>query len=153
MKDGRGAIHVLRVRVEETTVALPLDRVVEVARRVRIVPLPAAPPIALGVVLHRGVPVVAVDLRTRLSAPTRTPALSDPFVVARTAHRPVVLVVDDVLGTARLDASALFPPVAPSSGLEGVIATEDGVWLVQDLDALLSLEESLALDRAIEAVS
>ncbi len=153
MKDGRGGVHVLNTKVGETSIALPLDRVVEVARRVRVAPLPSAPPIALGVVVHRGVPLVAVDLRARLGVPPRPPALDDPFVVARAARRDVVLVVDDVGGTAHIDAQALFPPVCPDPSVAGVIATEAGVWLVQDLDALLSLEEDAAIDRALEAVT
>lgn len=153
MIDAQGTLHVLRALVAETTIALPLDRVVEVARRVHVTPLPSAPPIALGVVVHRGAPLVAIDLRTRLAAPTRTPALSDPFVVVRAARREVVLVVDEVLGTEPIAASSLFPPVAPSPSVRGVITTEEGVWLVQDLDALLHLDEELAIDRALEAIA
>lgn len=144
-------LDVLVMMLDRTHYALPLDRVLEAARRVTITPLPAAPAIVLGLVVHRGVPIPAIDLRARLGQPARPASLGDHLVVARAARRNVALVVDQVLETRSLAASRIHPPVVPDPQIAGIAVVEDDLWMIEDLDALLSLDEETALDRAMEA--
>ena len=105
----------------------------------------------LGLVVHRGVPIPAIDLRARLGQPARAAALGDHLVIARAARRNVALVVDQILEMRSLDAVRIHPPVVPDPQIAGIAVVEDDLWMIEDLDALLSLDEETALDRAMEA--
>jgi purine-binding chemotaxis protein CheW len=119
-----------------------VDDVAEVALRVAFTPLAGAPLPVVGLFSCRGEPAVAVDLRERLGRPPPRPAMSDRIVVVRSSRRLLGLVVDAVEGL--VEAEALAPPVA-ATHLSGVVAGPDGLWLVQDVGSLLSLEEEIAL--------
>lgn len=132
--------------------ALPLAAVERVVRAVEVVQLPAAPTLVLGLVDVGGAVLPVISLRRRFSLPERDIALSDQFIVARTAQRRVALVVDEAHGMIEYDAANVAPAsVSPGMAhLEGVLALDDGLVLIQDLTKLLSLEEARALDAAMD---
>jgi purine-binding chemotaxis protein CheW len=146
-------LEVLVFALDEGRYAIPLDRVVEAARRVRITPLAAAPDAVLGLIVHRGEPVPAIDMRSRLGRSARAPALADHFLVARTARRLVALVVDQILTTRVLSLADVHPLAVTDPQIAGVAVVDDDLWMIEDLDALLSLDEESALERALGAVS
>ncbi|MEZ4235898.1 MAG: chemotaxis protein CheW [Myxococcota bacterium] len=135
-------------RVGSLEAGVPLEVVVEVALRVALTEVPGAPPTVAGLFTVRGAPAVAVDLRQRLGQPSRA-SLSDHLLVVRWAGRTVGLLVDRV--DRLVDAAPARSPVR-LPGVAGVVAAADGLWLVQDLDALLSLDDREALDRALAAL-
>ncbi len=95
------------------------------------------------------------DLRQRFRLRERPLDPSDHFLLARAGRRTVVLVIDQPLGVvdhstdAIIDADALAPDLAH---VRGVLRLPDGLVVIQDLEALLSAEESLALDVALARV-
>lgn len=125
---------------------IPLGDVIEVTLRVALTPVPGAPPGMAGLFSCRGVPVVAVDLRERLHHPPRPPSMSDRIVVVRGARRLLGLVVDDVHGL--VEAHAVTSPVV-AQGISGIVPGADGLWLVHDVERLLTDGEESALDAGL----
>jgi purine-binding chemotaxis protein CheW len=132
---------------------LRLSAVESVFRAVEITPLPDAPGIVLGIVNVQGRIVTVVDVRGRFRLPRREIDPGDMLVVARTARRPVALPVDEVTGVIMRTEEETVPAselVPGTRHVEGVVLMEDGLVLIHDLDAFLSLEEEEALEKALE---
>lgn len=150
------AAQLLVFRLDEQRFALPLASVARVVRAVAVTPLPGAPAIVHGVIDIQGRVVPVVNLRRRLHIADRAISPADWFLIAQTAQRTLVLVVDESDGVverppADIVSSAELPP-----GLEhvsGVVAIEGGLALVHDLERFLSLDEGRALDDAMDRAS
>ena len=133
---------------------LPLSAVDRIVRMVEVTALPKAPDIVLGVVNVQGRVIPVIDMRRRFRLSQRKIILTDQLIVARTARRPVALVVDVVTGVLEysqqqaVGAQDLLPEL---EYVEGVVKLDDGLVLIHDLDKFLSLEEAMALDRAMES--
>lgn len=144
-------MHVVVFRLDLGNFALPLASVDRVVRAVAVAPLPGAPDVILGVVSVEGRHVPVLSLRRRLSLPDREIRESDQFVLARLNGREAALVIDEVAGVVERDASAISDPSALAPGLErfdGVIDLDDGLALIHDPEAFLSLDEWRALNEA-----
>jgi purine-binding chemotaxis protein CheW len=132
--------------------ALPLVAVERIVRAVEVVPLPGAPLVVLGLIDMGGRVLPVINLRRRFGLHEREIEVSDQFLIAQTARRPVVLVIDEVEGVVECDPSAIVPsePIAPGLQLfEGVAILKDGLVLIHDLTRLLSLDEMHALEEAM----
>jgi purine-binding chemotaxis protein CheW len=133
--------------------ALPLSAVERIVRAVEITRLPSAPPIVLGAIDVQGRVLPVFNLRRRFGLRERDIAPADQFVIARSANRAVVLVVDAAQGVLQSPVSDTVSAASIATGLGhigGVIRLPDGLVLIQDLDLLLSAAESRALDEALE---
>ena len=78
---------------------------------------------------------------------------TDWFLVAHTARRTVVLVVDQSDGLVERPQTEIIPSAQVAPGLDafpGVIRLDDGLVLIHDLDQFLSLDEARTLDDAID---
>jgi purine-binding chemotaxis protein CheW len=133
--------------------ALPLASVGRIVRAAAVTCLPLAPPAVLGVLDVEGRILPVFDLRERFRLPRRPVGPSDEFIIAHTARRNVVLVVDAALGVIEHPAEPVAAAtLAPDlSHLQGIIPHPDGLVLIQDLERLLSSEEEHALDGALRA--
>jgi purine-binding chemotaxis protein CheW len=133
---------------------LRLSAVERVIPAIEIVPLPQAPEIVLGVINVQGQIIPVMDIRRRFRLPPRAMAPSDHLIIARTARRTVALLADRVVGP-RAEADLPFVAAAEilpdMAYVEGVLALDDGVVFVHDLDAFLSLEEEGHLAAAMAA--
>jgi chemotaxis signal transduction protein len=134
--------------------ALPMERVVELAPMVRVRDLPGAPATVSGLLNHRGSAVALVSLRRVFGVaveggrdPERA-TVDDHLVIAEGRTRRYALQVDRVLGLRTVDPAALERG-APSRHVRGVVVIEGELVVVQDLDALLSLEDEATLERAL----
>lgn len=140
------------ITLDEQRYALRLAAVERIARMVEITPLPAAPPAVSGMVNVQGRILPVYDLRRRFGLPQREIALTDQFIIARTARRPVALIADavtEVITCAKSDliaAENILPDVAY---MEGVLKLKDGLILIHSLDKFLSLEEEQSLNQAL----
>lgn len=133
--------------------ALPLGTVERVLPMVAVAPLPKAPSVALGVVNVGGRVIPVVDARRRFGLPPREYGTSAQLVLARTAQRALALPVDAVLGVAEVAADAVTPPDRVLPGIRhvaGIAALPDGLLVIHDLDAFLSLDEEQRLTEALE---
>ena len=140
------------ITLDEQRYALRLAAVERIARMVEITPLPAAPPAVSGMVNVQGRILPVYDLRRRFGLPQREIVLTDQFIIARTARRPVALIADavtEVITCAKSDliaAENILPDVAY---MEGVLKLKDGLILIHSLDKFLSLEEEQSLNQAL----
>src|ERR1700736_6338822 len=85
-------------RLGDRRFALPLAVVEQVVRAVEVTPLPKAPPIVLGAINVHGRVLPVLDVRRRFLVPDREIGPDDWFLLAHTARRTVVLVVDESEG-------------------------------------------------------
>lgn len=145
-------MKLLMFSLDEHRYALRLSAVQYVAHAVEITCLPCAPEIVMGVINAKGKIVPVVNVRRRFGLPERDIELSDQFVIARTSHQPVALVVDAVNDIVSFSESDVVASENIWSGLNqvaGVLKLRDGIILVHDLDRFLSSDEEQALDRAL----
>lgn len=139
-------------RLDDGRYALPLAAVERIVRAAEITPLPGAPGIVLGALDVAGEILPVFDLRRRFGWPARPLDPEDQFVIARSSRRTVVLAIDSAQGVVETSADAITDSQRLERGLEhirGVMALEDGLVLIHDLEQLLSPDEALALERAM----
>jgi purine-binding chemotaxis protein CheW len=138
--------------VDNARYALSLDAVIRVVRVVEITALPKSPEIVSGVINFQGHIVPVINLRRRFHRPERPVQLTDQLILARTSTRVVALAVDAVTSIVNSQTRPTTDASAIAAGLQylkGVVTLDDGMILVNDLDALLSLDEENALDQAM----
>jgi purine-binding chemotaxis protein CheW len=132
--------------------ALALDAVERIVRAVQVTQVPTALPVLIGVVDVQGCVLPVLSLRRRFGLPERLIDPKDHFLIARSAGRAVVLVIDGAEGVLESAAAAEVnrASIAPQlQYVRGVIRLPDGLVVIHDLDALLSSEEQGALDEAM----
>jgi purine-binding chemotaxis protein CheW len=139
--------------------AIRLSAVCRVVSAVEITRLPGAPEIVIGVINLEGRIIPVVNLRLRFRLPERSLELTDQLIVASTAvhgardsgGRTVALVVDGVVGVRELSGREIDAEtiLAGLEHLEGVAKTDEGLVLIHDLGAFLSLEEERALSETL----
>ena len=132
--------------------ALRLGVVDKVIRAVEISPLPQAPEIVQGVINVRGRIMPVINVRQRFHLPERELALSDQFIIAHTARRPVCLVADSIVAVSEYPEQSMAGPESILPGMEyveGVVKLDNGLLLIHDLDSFLSLDEEVCLTQAL----
>jgi purine-binding chemotaxis protein CheW len=147
------AMQVLEFQLAEARYAVPVERVIEVVPRVWVTPLPGAAPVVAGVFNYRGSVTVAVDLRPRLGHPSRSPTPDDHLIVVQGARRVLALVVDRVSDLRALEPGSVQAPSIPLRHVRGIAALDDGLLLIEDLDAVLSLDEEESVDRGLQRMA
>ena len=138
--------------LDDQRYAVALSSVKRSIRVVAITPLPAAPPIVLGIIDLGGEVIPVINIRKRFNHAPRDLRLSDHLVIVMAGKRTVALLVDETKGV--IEASP--ESYAPAGGIlprlefvDGAVKLDDGLILIHDLDSLLSLDEDKAIDRAL----
>lgn len=141
-------MDLLELALDNVAIGIEAARVVEVAGRVLYTPVASAPPHIVGLVTYRGMVIAVVDLRQRLRQPPKAPSCDDQLVIVKTARgRTVALLVDRVVG---LRSGIVLPSPVPAEHIAGVVVLDDGLLLIDDVDAVLSLDDERFVDAAIE---
>ena len=138
--------------LDEGRYALPLAAVDRIVRAVHVTPMPGAPSIILGAIDVQGRVLPVFNIRRRFGLPERSVAPSDHFLIAHTARRTVVLVIDAAQGVVGHAATAVTEGANVARDLEhirGVIQLDDGLVLIHDLEQFLSPDEARLLDEAM----
>ena len=147
-----GVTQFVVFHLDEERYAVPLAIVERIVRAVEVTSLPRAPAIVLGVIDVEGRVLPVLNIRQRFGLPDKEIKLTDQFLIAQTAQRAVVLVIDHAQGVIQLSSSEIVGPAKIVPGLEqiqGVIKLDDGLALIQDLEKFLSLDEARSLDEAM----
>ena len=147
-------ITLLIFTLDDWQCALHISSVERTYRAIAITSLPEAPDIVLGIVNVRGAVLPVINLRKRFRLPKKELVPSNHLVIAHTSRRTVALIVDGVAGViecAEQEIAAADAIVPGMEYVEGVLKLRDGMLLIHDLDSFLSLEEEVALDRAMES--
>lgn len=149
-----GPMDALSFELAGTQYALLAAYVREVIRAVAIEPLPHAPSVIAGVFNLRGAVMPVVDTRKRLGFPSKPIAPEDFFLVTQTASFAVALHIDrplDLITVTVAPVDHAAPALRGTAFLAGVVTTDDGLLLIQDLPAFLSIAEAAALGDALHA--
>jgi len=139
--------------VDGQTYALPLTVVDRILRMVEITPLPGAPGIVEGVIDIQGEVVPVVSIRRRLGLTHRPPEISDSLVVAHARNRRLAVIAESVLDVVERSGGDRVSTSDIARGtpyIEGLLKTDDGLVLIQDLDKFFSFEEARSLEQAME---
>ncbi len=142
--------------IENQRYGLPLAGVQRSLRVVAMTLLPQVPTIMLGIVNLAGAVVPVIDLRRCFHYPTREVRLSDHLIVATTVERTLALLVDSIEGVLEASPESYVRADDIMPGLisvDGVVKLAEGMVLIHDLERLLSLDEKVAVDRAVDAAS
>ncbi|MBB5347913.1 chemotaxis protein CheW [Desulfoprunum benzoelyticum] len=134
--------------------ALEVTRIDRVVPAVAISPVPQAPPIVLGLVNVHGRILPVLDIRRLFRLPVIATVPEHRMIIARTASRPVVLVVDDVLGVAEFSGEDMVPPDQVYPGIEylhGVTGIGAGIVYIYDLERFLSSAEDDEIEQLLAA--
>ena len=139
--------------IGEQRFAIGVAAVEQVVRAAEISPLPEAPRGVRGVINLQGRIVPVFDLWSRFGQPDRAVRASDHLIVAHTHWRTVALLEDAVVSVVPrgeghvTPAAEILPDLACVSG---VMKTDDGLVLVQDVERFLSIEDHAALQMALQ---
>lgn len=148
-----GTTQLIVFRLDERRYALPMGVVDRVVHAVEVTPLPKAPAIVLGAIDVHGRVLPVLNVRRRFHMPERDIGPADWFLLAHTARHGVALVVDESEGVVERHQSEIVVSTEIAPGLEqfpGVIKLDDGLVLIHDLERFLSLDETRALDDAMD---
>lgn len=145
-------IPVVLFRIGDRRFALPLEVVERVLRAVAVTPLPGARCPVIGLVSVHGQFCPVLDVRHRFRAPVRPVHPDDWFLLARTATRRVLLVVDGADGVAHLSAEEIDAGGAAAGEVlfSRATAVDGAIVLIHDLDRFLSPSEEEELTSALE---
>lgn len=144
-------LHLVLFAVGQGRYAIDIMRIRQVLRAITPVPLPDAPPFVEGVVELRRAILPVIDLRRRFGLPPEPRTRQGRLLVVTldiAGRRMVVaLGVDRVIEPVRLPKSEHRP--RPSLGdnrfFSGVVRHQEQIYLVLDLDALLTSTDEVAL--------
>lgn len=143
---------VLPFWLAEQHLAVSLEQVVRVLPALLCTPLPGAPATVLGVVNVQGQILPVVDLARRFDWPSPPLLLWQPFIWLKTSSRELLLPVDRVESASSYAIQDFAPaphPRVPSRLLEGVLRTEKGLLLIQDVEQVLSDADEEQLSAAL----
>jgi len=139
--------------VDGQTYALPLTAVDRILRMVEVTPLPGAPDVVEGVIDIQGEVVAVVSIRRRLGLSHRSVEISDSLVVAHARNRRLAVIAESVLDVVERSGGDVVSTSDIARGthyIEGLLKTDDGLVLIQDLDKFFSFEEARSLEQAME---
>ncbi|MBI2393070.1 MAG: purine-binding chemotaxis protein CheW [Deltaproteobacteria bacterium] len=135
--------------VDDVRYGVPASSVLEIAPRVEILPLPAAPSGVLGVIRYRGSLAVVVDVRRRFGHPPRAASMDDHLLVASARGRVLALLVDRVEGIRDIDPTTTIDEGVTTAAVDRVLALPDRLVLIADLERALSLEDEAAIRASL----
>lgn len=153
MPDRDKDVQLFLFSLDEQRYALHLDAVEKVLRMVEVTPLLGASEIVLGVVNVQGLVIPVINLRKAFHLPAREPDPGDFLLIAHASERTVALWVDAVIDLMQCAREEMTRADAMASGLdfvEGAVKTSDGLVLVLDLEAFLSLEDPHHIEHAAQ---
>jgi purine-binding chemotaxis protein CheW len=138
--------------IETHRYGIALSTVERIIRLIEYHPLPRAPEIVAGVINIQGAVIPVIELRRRFGLEIREPRLSDQLILVRTPRRRLALLVDETCGLEQISEDSWVPAQAilpRTDSVAGAVKREDGLILIHDLDACLSLDEEHLLERAL----
>jgi purine-binding chemotaxis protein CheW len=131
--------------------AVEINRVREILRHRRVTRLPKCPVFLEGVIDLRGALIPIIDLRKRFEVPAEVDAQTR-IIVLRSRKKKIGLVVDSVQRVLHIPLKDIKAPpeIARAHSSEFMLAVakyDEELYIILDLDAILSAGERLTLDR------
>jgi|GEM_PF-4227984 len=129
---------ILRVRIGDSEVALPLDRVDEIVRMAALEAVPGASGVIRGTLNLRGEIVIVVDVAPRLAQAAVAGDPSHYIVVARGANGRYGILCNDTLGVEEVGDAAARRELPGLSSVQEVVQLEGRVVPLLDPEALIA---------------
>ena len=145
------SLQVACFRVAGRDCAVDVMRISEVLQPMAVTALPSAPVFVEGIISLRGRFLPVIDLRRRFGGEPGGDQARTKYIVAPIGATSVALVVDEVLGVERIPREQIQAAPALGSGriapamVSGVVNWNEKVFLLLDVDAVLSSAEQEAL--------
>lgn len=139
--------------VEGHRFALRLENVERVIPVAELTPLPDAPASIAGAVNWRGRIIPVADIRGRFRLAPRETLLTDKIIITSTRRITLGFLADDAAGVYALKGADIVAPGELMPGIariEGVVRTDDGMIIIQDIDRFLSSEEEERLAAVVQ---
>jgi purine-binding chemotaxis protein CheW len=149
-------VRLVVFRLDELRIALALEVVERIVRAVEVTPLPRAPAMVLGAIQVAGEVLPVLNLRRRFKLPNSGITPAQHFVITRIPGRRVVLIFDESFGVTEVPAEHIRTGAQVIPGLEllrGIVALDEGLVLIDDLEKFLTPDEESALDEALKEES
>ena len=108
----------------------------------------------LGVINLGGRVIPVFDLRKRFNLPEKELIPENRIIIASGSKRTVAIVADEVRAVIEAGPETMACSGEVLSGLphvKGILKTESGMLVIQDIDSFLSLAEEVELALALEA--
>jgi purine-binding chemotaxis protein CheW len=142
--------------VDEEEFGVNILKVQEIIRPMAITRVPNAPSFVEGVINLRGRIIPVVDLRKRFGFPPLAHDDSTRIVVVELHDKVIGFMTDAVKEVIRIEQNVMEPPPDLAVGIDAhyiqnVAKLDDRLLIMLDLDAVISQEESEALDPLKEA--
>jgi purine-binding chemotaxis protein CheW len=140
-------------RIGNEDYAVDIQRVQEINRFSELVHLPQTPEFIEGILNLRGRVIPVVSLRKRFGLPDKPKDADTRILVTEIGGRTVGFMVDSVSEVLRLPVESISPaPQLVSNGqaeyLSGVGKSGDRLWVLLDIELMLSTGEMHELSRA-----
>lgn len=149
-------IHLLPFRLGQHRLAIPVTEVVRVLPALLWTELPGCPLSVNGIVNVKGMLLAQIDLARCFGWPSVSLHLWRPLIWLKLRDRHIVIPVDQVDSVMSFDPQQLMPNTDPqinSNQLKGVVHTDQGILLIQDIEQLLSESDELLLQQALKTAS
>ena len=132
--------------------AVEINRVKEILRYRKVTPLPRTPAFMEGVIDLRGILIPVIDLRKRFEVHAPSYDQHTRIIVLRYHKKKIGLVVDSVNRVLSIPLKDIKAPpaIARAHGSEFMLAVakhEDELYIVLDLDRILSSVEQMTLEK------
>ena len=157
MPDGPSELRLITFRVGTETFVLDIMAVRQIVPYAGSTPVPKAPSFIEGIIVLRNEVIPVIDLRARFFPQLEAADKPPMTLIVRSPAGVIGVKVDEVRRIITVPMGGLLEPPALVRGLQGelfiaVVPHGEDVYLLVDLDALLSAEEHQAL-QALETAS
>ena len=138
--------------VEKQRFAIQLSQIERVIRAVAITNIKNSPGFIDGVIDFYGEVIAVIDLRLRLGYAQRELRITDRFIIVRTNHRKLALIVDEVEDILLPDAQDWYDSKDINKGLKflNIVREDGGIIFIYDIKGLLDTDEEIQLNRFLK---
>lgn len=126
--------------------AVDIMRIREILLPQKLASLPRSSDVLDGVINLRGTVITVMNLRKRFGMPAESSGKNGKLLIVSLVKQQLALMVDDVMEVITVPVKDINPPLQTVSdvGMEfvvGVCLSGDRVFMILNIDALLSLQE------------
>ncbi len=150
--DPQEIISIVCFKIGEEDYAIDIMDVKEIIRCQKIIPLPKAPYFIEGVIDLRGIVVPIIDMRKRFGIQSPSTHKGMKILIVKVNDKIIGMLVDRVSNIIKVPSDSVLPPPEISKEIEpeylkGVCETDEGIYLLLDLDRILTEDEKVILDK------
>jgi len=137
--------------------AINVGYAVEVLRSIPVKHIPEVPDFIEGVIKIRGHVFPVIDMRHRFGLPGRSERTKERILIVRSSLERIALIVDDVIGIETISRELIEKPPVVFQGikkryLEGLHSRENRVYIILNIEKILTSDEEIALQQAHSAM-